>query len=204
MVQFSLNKPLWFAASKTRRSLENSAIFAFRYLLTEALVIVIKRFALRLSITFAWNAELIRHYIFSAIKRTNKMTIKMRKAVQSDLALALIARFRSRIQMRNQGLPVSSALLSRQHLDLTAISRCSLLMQRMSLSPPKRERLQDRACPREDIMCRLQINNNQKIWGGPALKKLTYIPKTKSTKRIEFSEILEEGKEVEKDGLVSA
>jgi hypothetical protein len=52
-------------------------------------------------------------------------------------------------------------------------------------------------------MCRLQINNNQKIWGGPALKKLTYIRKTKSTKRIEFSEILEEGKEVEKDGLVS-
>src|SRR5215204_6487057 len=162
MVQFSLDKPLWFAASKTRGRLENYAIFVFRYLLTGALVIVIKRFTLKLSITFAWNAELIRHYIFSAIKRTNKMTIKMSKAVQSDLALAFIARFKSRIQMRNQGLPVSSALLSRQHLDLTAISRHSLLMQRMSLSLLKTERLQDRACPREDSMSRLQIDN-QKI-----------------------------------------
>jgi hypothetical protein len=203
MVQFSLDKPLWFAASKTRRSLETSAIFFFRYLLTGALVIVIKTFALKLSITFAWNAELIRHFIFSAIKRTNKMTIKISKAVQSDLALALIARFKSRIQIRNQGLPFSSALLSRQHLDLTAISRHSLLMQRISLSLPKTEQLQDRACPKEDSMSRLQINNNQKTWSDPALKKLTYIRKTKSTKRIEFSEILEEGKEVEKDGLVS-
>ena len=202
MVQFSLDKPLWFAASKTRRSLENYAIFFFRYLLTGALVIVIKRFALKLSITFAWNAELIRHYIFSAIKRTNKMTIKMSKAVQSDLSLALIARFKFRIQIRYQGLPFSSALLSRQHLDLTAISRRSLLMQRMSLSLLKTERLQDRACPREDNMSSLQMDN-LKIWSYPALKKLTYIRKTKSTKRIEFSEMLEEGKEVEKDGLVS-
>ena len=202
MVQFSLDKPLWFAASKTRISLENYAIFVFRYLLTGTLVIVIKRFALKLSITFAWNAELIRHYIFSAIKRTNKMTIKMSKSVQADLALALIARVKSRIQTRNQGLPVSSALFSRQHLDLAAISKCSLLMQRMSLSFLKTERLQDRACPREDTMSRLRIDN-QKIWSGPALKKLTYIRKTKSTKRIEFSEMLEEGKEAEKDGLVS-
>ena len=203
MAQFSLDKPLWFAASKTRRGLENSAIFFFRYLLTGALVIVIKTFALKLSITFAWNAELIRHFIFSAIKRTNKMTIKMSKAVQSGLALALFARFKSRIQIRNQGLPFSSALLSRQHLDLTAISRRSLLMQRISLSLAKTEQLQDRACPKEDSMSRLQINNNQKTWSDPTLKKLTYIRKTKSTKRIEFSEILEGGKEVEKDGLVS-
>ena len=202
MVQFSLDKPLWFAASKTRGSLENYAIFVFRYLLTGALVIVIKRFALKLSITFAWNAELIRHYIFSAIKRTNKMMIKMSKAVQSDLAPALIARFKFRIQMRNQGLTVSFALLSRQNLDLAAILRRSLLIQRMSLSLLKAERLQDRACPREDTMSRLQMDN-QKIWSGPALMKLTYIRKTKSTKRIEFSEMLEEGKEVEKDGLVS-
>jgi hypothetical protein len=202
MVQFSLDKLLWFAASKTRRSVENSAIFVFRYLLTGALVIVIKRFALKLSITFAWNAELIRHYMFLAIKNTNKMTIKMSKAVQLDLALASIMRFKSRIQMRNQGLSVSSALLSRQHLDLTAISRHSLLMQRMSPSLLKTERLQDRACPGEDSMSRLQIDN-QKIWSDPALKKLTYIRKTKSTKRIEFSEMLEEDKEVEKDGLVS-
>jgi hypothetical protein len=203
MVQFYLDKPLWFAASKTRRSLENYAIFFFRYLLTGALVIVIKRFALKLSITFAWNAELIRHYIFSAIKRTNKMTIKMSKAVQLELALALIARLKSRIQIRYQGLSVSSALLSRQHLYLTAISRRSLLMQRMFLSLLKTERLQDRACPKEDSMSRLQIDN-QKTWSDPALKKLTYICKTKSTKRIEFSEMLEEGKEEEKDGLVSA
>jgi hypothetical protein len=203
MVQFYLDKPLWFAASKTRRSLENYAIFFFRYLLTGALVIVIKRFALKLSITFAWNAELIHHYIFSAIKRKDKMTIKMSKAVQSGLALALFARFKSRIQIRNQGLPFSSALLSRQHLDLAAISMRSLLMQRMSVSLLKTERLQDRACPKEDSMSRLQIDN-QKTWSDPALKKLTYIRKTKSTKRIEFSEILEEGKEVEKDGLVSA
>src|SRR5918996_3853308 len=115
MVQFSLDKPLWFAASKTRGSLENYTVFVFRYLLTGALVIVINRFALKLSITFAWNAELIRHYIFSAIKRANKMTIKKSKAVQADLVLALIARFKSRIQIRNQGLSVSSALLSRQH-----------------------------------------------------------------------------------------
>jgi hypothetical protein len=202
MVQLSLDKPLWFAASETCRSLENFAIFVFWYLLTGALVIVIKKFALKLSITFAWNAELIRHYIFSAIKRTNKMTIKMSKAVQSGLALALIARFKSCIQIRNQGLPVSSALLSRQHLDLAAISMRSLLMQRMSLSFLKTERLQDRACPREDSTSRLQIDN-QKIWSDPTLKKLTFIRKTKSTKRIEFSEMLEEGKEVEKDGLVS-
>jgi hypothetical protein len=204
MVQFSLDKPLWFAASKARRRLENYAIFFFRYLLTGALVIVIKTLAVKLSITFAWNAELIRHYTFSAIKRTNKMTIKMGKAVQSELALALIARLKSRIQIRNQGLSVSSALLSRQHLYLTAISRRSLLMQRMFLSLLKTERLQDRAYPREDNMSRLQINNNQKIWSDAALKKLTYIRKTKSTKRIEFSEMLEEGKEEEKDGLVSA
>ena len=202
MVQFSLDKPIWFAASKTRISLENYAVFVFRYLLTGALVIVIKRFALKLSITFAWNAELIRHYIFSAIKRTNKMTIKMSKSVQADLALALIARVKSRIQIRNQGLPVSPALLSRQPPDLAAISRRSLLMQRMARSFLKTERLQDRACPSEDTMSRLQIDN-QKIWSGPALTKLTYIRKTKSTKRIEFSEMLEEGKEVEKDGLVS-
>jgi hypothetical protein len=202
MVQFSLNKPLWFAASKTRRTVGNSAIFVFRYLLTGALVIVIKRFALKLSINFAWNAELIRHYIFSAIKGTNKMTIKMNKAVRLDLALALIARFKSRIQMRNQGLPVSSALLSRQHLDLAAISRRSLSMQRMFLSLLKTERQQDLAWPGEASMSRLQIDN-QKIWSDPTLKKLTYIRKTKNTKRIEFSEMLDEGKEVEKDGLVS-
>jgi hypothetical protein len=202
MAQLSLVKPLWFAACKTRRSLENSAILVFRYLLTEALVIVIKRFALKLSITFAWDAELIRHYIFSAIKRTNKMTIKMSKAVQSDLAPALIARFKSRIQMRNQGLTITSALLSRQHLDLTAISRRSLLIHRMSLSLPRTERLPDRTCPKEDSVSRLQIDN-QKIWSDPALKKLTYIRKAKSTKRIEFSEMLDEGKEVEKDGMVS-
>jgi hypothetical protein len=193
MVQFSLNKPLWFAASKTRRTMENCAIFVFRYLLTGALVIVIKRFVLRLSITFAWNAELIRHYIFSAIKKTNKMTIKMSKATQLDSALAYIMRLKSHIQMRNQSLPASSTLLSRQHLDLMAISRRSLLMQRMSLSLLKTERLQDRACPGEDSMSRLQINN----------QKLTYIHKTKSTKRIEFSEMLEEGEKVEKHGLVS-
>jgi hypothetical protein len=202
MAQLSLVKPLWFAASKTGRSLENSAILVFRYLLTEALVIVIKRLALKLSITFAWDAELIRHYIFSAIKRTNKMTIKMSKAVQSDLAPALIARFKSRIQMRNQGLTISSAPLSRQHLDLTAISRRSLLTHWMSLSPLRTERLPDRACPKEDSVSRLQIDN-QKIWSDPALKKLTYIRKAKSTKRIEFSEMLDEGKEVEKDGMVS-
>ena len=201
MVQFSLDKPLWFAASKTRRSLENYAIFVIRYLLTGALVIVINRFALKVSITFAWNAELIRHYIFSAIKRANKMMIKMSKAVQSDLAPAIIARFKSRIQIRNQGLPVSSALLSRQLLEW-AITRRSLLMQRMSLSLLNTERLQDRACPREDNMSSLQMDN-LKIWSYPALKKLTYIRKTKSTKRIEFSEMLEEGKEVERDGLVS-
>ena len=192
MVQFSLNKSLWFAASQTRSTVENCAIFVFRYLLTGALVIVIKRLVLKLSITLAWNAELIRHYIFSAIKKTNKMTIKMSKAVQLDLALAYIMRFKSRIQMRNQGLSASSTLLSRQHLDLTAISRRSL-MQRMSLSLLNTERLQDRACPGEDSMSRLQINN----------QKLTYIRKTKSTKRIEFSEILEEGEKVEKRGLVS-
>jgi hypothetical protein len=197
MAQLSLVKPLWFAASKTGRSLENSAILVFRYLLTEALVIVIKRLALKLSITFAWDAELIRHY-----KRTNKMTIKMSKAVQSDLAPALIARFKSRIQMRNQGLTISSAPLSRQHLDLTAISRRSLLTHWMSLSPLRTERLPDRACPKEDSVSRLQIDN-QKIWSDPALKKLTYIRKAKSTKRIEFSEMLDEGKEVEKDGMVS-
>jgi len=192
-VQFSLNKLLWFAASKTRGAVENYTIYVFRYLLTGALVIVIKRFVLKLSITLAWNAERIRYYIFSAIKKTNKMTIKMSKAVRLDLALAYIMRFKSPIQMRNQGLPASSALLSRQHLDLTAISRRSLLMQRMSLSLLKTERLQDRACPGEDSMSRLQINN----------QKLTYIRKTESTKRIEFSEMLEEDEKVEKHGLVS-
>jgi hypothetical protein len=193
MVQFSLNKPLWFAASKTHRTVENSAIFVFRYLLTGALVIVIKRFVLKLSITLAWNAELIRHYIISASKKTNKMTIKMSKAVQLDSALAYVMRFKSHIQMRNQGLPASSALLSRQHLDLTAILRRSLLMQRMSLSLLKTEPLQDRACPGEDSMSRLQISD----------QKLNYIRKRKSTKRIEFSEMLEEGEKVEKHGLVS-
>ena len=171
-MQFSLNKLLWFAASKTRGAVENYTIYVFRYLLTGALVIVIKRFVL---------------------KKTNKMTIKMSKAVRLDLALAYIMRFKSPIQMRNQGLPASSALLSRQHLDLTAISRRSLLMQRMSLSLLKTERLQDRACPGEDSMSRLQINN----------QKLTYIRKTESTKRIEFSEMLEEDEKVEKHGLVS-
>lgn len=193
MAQFFLNKPSWFAAAKTHRTVENSAIFVFRYLLTGALVIVIKGFVLKLSITLAWNVELIRHYIFSAIKKTNKMTIKMSKAVQLDLALAYIMRFKSRIQMRNQGLPASSALLSRQHLDLTAIWRRFLLMQRMSLSLLNTERLQDRAWPGEDSMYRLQIND----------QKLTYIRKTKSTKRIEFSEMLEEGEKVKEHGLLS-
>ena len=186
MAQFFLNKLSWFAVSKTRRTVENSAIFVFRYLLTGALVIVIKGFVLKLSITLAWNVELICHYIFSSVKKTNKMTIKMSRALKSDLVLAYIMRFKSRIQTRNQGLPASSALLSRQHLDLTAISRRSLLMQRTSLSLLKTERLQD-------SMSRLQIKN----------QKLTYIRKTKSTKRIEFSEMLEEGEKVKEHGLLS-
>ena len=211
MASVSLDWMLWYTTIKIGKNSKEWVIFITLYLLRGAFISLTRSATLKLTNTLAWDIEIIGHYIFSAAKLINKLTMidKVRKVVRLDLDLTELNRLRFGFQSRIQGLAelvsISSlgvTMLLRLLLDLKDASSASIHVQQSSPTPTDKKPHQDHASLKDISMYNTQVSY-QKTRNPPAPRRLIVVLKPKNTKRIEFSEILGEGEGNEDDTLIS-
>jgi hypothetical protein len=212
MAVVSLGWMLLYTTIKIGRNSKEWVIFITLYLLRGAFVSLTRSAALKLTNTLAWDIEIIGHYIFSAAKPINKLTMidKLRKVVR--LGLDLTDRFNGigfGIQSRIQGLAelvsISSlgvTMLFRRLLDSKDAFSASIYVQQTTPTPIGKNLYQEHASLQDSSMYNPQVSY-QKTRNAPVPSRLILVLKPKNTKRIEFAEVMGEGEGNEDDTLIS-
>ena len=114
MILWSLDKPLAFSISHLRTDMWNFSIFFFGYLLRNLIIIAIKKSALELSVTVAWNTELTNCYTLSTFKKASKFTrpINMLNMTRIGLIISNIIKKKSVAQTRDFEILLSAVMSS--------------------------------------------------------------------------------------------
>jgi hypothetical protein len=211
MAAVSLDWMLLYTTIKIGRNSKEWVIFITLYLLRGAFVSLTRSATLKLTNTLAWDIEIIGHYIFSAAKPINKLTMidKLRKVVRLGLDLTELNGLRFGIQSRIQGLgelvSISSlgvTMLLRRLLDSKDASSASIYVRQTTPTPIEKKLCQEHASLQDSSMYNAQVSY-QKTRNAPVPRRLIVVLKPKNTKRIEFAEVLGEGEGNEDDTLIS-
>lgn len=202
---------LLYTTIKIGRNSKEWVIFITLYLLRGAFVSLTRSAALKLTNTLAWDIEIIGYYIFSAAKPINKLTMidKLRKVVRLGLDLTELNGLRFGIQSKIQRLAelvgISSLgviMLLRRLLDSKDASSDSIYVRQTTPSPIEKKLYQEHASLQDSRMYNAQVSY-QKTRNALVPRRLIVVLKPKSTKRIEFAEVLGEGEGNEDDTLIS-
>jgi hypothetical protein len=154
MILWSLDKPLTFNISQLRTDMWNSIIFFFGYLLRSLIIIAIKKSALELSVTVAWNAELTNCYTLSTFKKVSKFTgpTNMLNMTRIGLIISNIIKKKSVAQTRDFGIllsdvmsSISTAMRLRYLLHTKAVLTANLLRHQVPFIIRKRNRAYEKA-----------------------------------------------------------
>ncbi len=211
MAAVSLDWMLLYTTIKIGRHSKEWLIFITLYLLRGAFVSLTRSATLKLTNTLTWDIEIIGHYIFSAAKPINNLTMidKLREVVRLGLDLTEFNGLRFGIQSRIQGLAklasISSlgvTILLRRLLDSKDASSASIYIQQTTPTPIEKKLYQEHASLQDSSMYNAQVSY-QKTRNAPVPRRLIVVLKPKNTKRIEFAEVLGKGEGNEDDTLIS-
>jgi hypothetical protein len=211
MAAMSLDWMLLYTTIKIGRNSKEWVIFITLYLLRGAFVSLTRSATMKLTNTLAWDIEIIGHYIFSAAKPINKLTMidKLRKVVRRGLDLTELNGLRFGIQSRIKGLAglvsissLGETMLFRRLLDSKDASSASIYVQQTTPTPIEKKLNQEHASLQDSSMYNAQVSY-QKTLNAPVPRRLIVVLKPKYTKRIEFAELLGEGEGNENDTLIS-
>ena len=131
----------------------NSIIFFFGCLLRSLIISAIKKSALELSVTVAWNAELTNCYILSTFKKVSKFTrpTNMLNMTRIGLIISNIIRKKSVAQTRDFEIllsvvtsSISAAMRLRYLLHTKAVLTANLLRHQVPFTTRKRYRAYER------------------------------------------------------------
>jgi hypothetical protein len=211
MILWSLDKPLTFNISHLRSDMWNSIIFFFGYLLRSLIIIAIKKSALELSVTIAWNAELTNCYILSTFKKVSKFTRPTDILIMTRIGLIIpnLINKKSVAQTRDFGILLSAGMLSistamrlRYLRHTKAVLIANLLGHQVPFIIRKRNRAYEKASYKQESIPKIgtihfRITTEYGL-EEPDDRLVTY-----NRKRINSSQALEDQEMVE-DGLIQA
>jgi hypothetical protein len=209
MILWSLDKPLTFNISHLRTDMWNSIIFFFGYLLRSLIIIAIKKSALKLSVTVAWNAELTNYYILSTSKKVSKFTrpTNMLNMTRIGLIISNIIKKKSVAQTRDFGILLSAIMLSistamrlRYLLHTKAVLIANLLGHQVHFIIRKRNRAYEKASYEQESIPKIGTTHFI-ITTEYGLEEPDDRLVTNNRKRINSSQVLEDQEMVE-DGLI--
>jgi hypothetical protein len=208
MVIWSNSKPLSFDISRIGRYVKDSIIFIFGYLLKGVIITVVKKCMFELAITVAWIAQLIYCYIMSGLKKASKFANPRQiiNGAQMDPMIPVVIRIKSGIQTKALGLFVPSGIgtaIRLSHLTyVKAILVKSVIKQHLSSVVHMGDQGRAHTFVQENVLPEIQnsdIKMSRDHISEGRVEGQTKIDK----KRLNFSKVLVEDKEIVEDGLLT-
>jgi hypothetical protein len=211
MVLWSNSKPLSFNSSRIGRYVKDSIIFIFGYLLKGVVITVVKKSMFELAVTVVWNAQLTHCYIISGLKKAGKFANLQQiiNEAHMDLIITKIIKIKSGILTKAVELLVPSGIwgisTAIRLRDLTYF-KAILVMSVIKQLLPHIVRMGNQGLARtfvqENVLS--EIENSNIEMSRDRISETSVDGQTKrNKKRINFSEVLIEDKEIVEDGLLT-
>jgi hypothetical protein len=211
MVLWSNSKPLSFNSSRIGRYVKDSIIFIFGYLLKGVVITVVKKSMFELAVTVVWNAQLTHCYIISGFKKAGKFANLQQiiNEAHMDLIITKIIKIKSGILTKAVELLVPSGIwgisTAIRLRDLTYF-KAILVMSVIKQLLPHIVRMGNQGLARtfvqENVLS--EIENSNIEMSRDRISETSVDGQTKrNKKRINFSEVLIEDKEIVEDGLLT-
>jgi hypothetical protein len=208
MVIRSNSKPLSFNISRIGRYVKDSIIFIFGYLLKGVIITVVKKCMFELAVTVSWIAQLTYCYIMSGLKKASKFANPRQiiNGAQMDPMIPVVIRIKSGIQTKALGLFVPSGIgtaIRLSHLTyVKAILVKSVIKQHLSRVVHMGDQGRAHTFVQENVLP--EIENSDIKMSRDHLSEGTVEGQTKiDKKRLNFSKVLVEDKEIVEDGLLT-
>jgi len=211
MVIWSNSKPLSFNSSRIGRYVKDSIIFIFGYLLKGVIITVVKKSMFELAVTVVWNAQLTYCYIISGLKKAGKFANLQQiiNGAHMDLMIAKVIKIKSGIQTKALELFVPSGILGIStaiRLRHLTYFKAILVMSVMKQHLPRIVHMGNQGLAhtfvQENVLSEIE-NSNIKM-SRDHISEISVDAQTKrNKKRINFSEMLIEDKEIVEDGLLT-
>ena len=203
--------PLSFETSRIGRYVKDSIFFIFGYLLEGVIIIVVKKSMLELAVTVTWNAQLTYCYLIPGLKKASKFanSLQIINRAQMDLMIAKIIKIKSEIQTNALGLfvpsgiwGISTAIRLRNLTYVKAILVMSAIKQHLPRIVHMGDQGRTRTFVQENLLP--EIENSDIKMSRVHISEGSVERQTKrNKKRINFSEMLIEDKEIVEDGLLT-
>lgn len=211
MVFWSNSKPLSFNSSRIGRYVKDSIIFIFSYLLKGVIITVVKRSMFELAVTVVWNAQLTYCYILSGLKKAGKFAnlLQIISGAHMDLMIAKVIKNKSGIRTKALELFVPSGIwgisTAIRLRDLTYF-KATLVMSVIKQHLPRIVHMGNQRLVRTFV----QENGLSEIENSSIEMSRDHLSETsvdgqskRNKKRINFSEVQIEDKEIVEDGLLT-
>jgi hypothetical protein len=210
MVLWSNSKPLSFNTSRIGRYVKDSIIFIFGYLLKGVIITVVKKSLFELAVTVAWNAQLTYCYIIFGLKKAIKFANPRQiiNGAQMDLTMAKVIKIKSEIQTKALELFVPSGILGistairLRRLTYMAILVMSAIKQYLPRMVHSGDQGRAHTFVQENVLPEIE-NSDIKKSRDYTSERLVEGQTKKNKKRINFSEMLIEDKEIVEEGLLT-
>jgi hypothetical protein len=211
MVLWSNSKPLSFNTSRIGRYVKDSIIYIFGYLLKGVIITVLNKSLFELAVTVAWNAQLTYCYIIFGLKKAIKFA-NPRQIIngdQLDITMAKVIKVKSEIQTNVLGLFVPSGILGistairlRRLTYIMAILVMSAIKQYLQCIVHSGDQGRAHTFVQENVLPEIE-NSDIKKSRDYTSERLVEGQTRKNKKRINFSEMLIEDKEIVEDGILT-
>jgi hypothetical protein len=204
-------KPLSFNSSRIGRYVKDSIIFIFGYLLKGVVITVVKKSMFELAVTVVWNAQLTHCYIISGLKKAGKFANLQQiiNEAHMDLIMTKVIKIKSGILTKAVELLVpsgiwgiSTAIRLRDLTYFKAILVMSVIKQHLPHIVRMGNQGLARTFVQENVLS--EIENSNIEMSRDHISETSGDGQTKrNKKRINFSEVLIEDKEIVEDGLLT-
>ena len=211
MVLWSNSKPLSFNTSRIGRYVKDSIIFIFGYLLKGVIITLVKKFMFELAVTVAWNTQLTYCYAIFGLKKAIKFAnpLQIINEAQMNLTMAKVIKIKSEIQTKALELFVPSGILGistairLRHLTyIKAILVMSAIKQYLPSIVHAGDQGRAHTFVQENVLPEIE-NSDIKESRDHISERLVEGQTKRNKKRINFSEMLIEDKEIVEDGLLT-
>jgi hypothetical protein len=211
MVLWSNSKPLSSNTSRIGRYVKDSTIYIFGYLLKGVIITLVKKSMFELAVTVAWNAQLTYCYIIFGLKKVSKFANPRQiiNGAQMDLTMAKVIKVKSEIQTKALELFVPSGILGistairlRNLTYIKAILVMSAIKQYLPRIVNAGDQGRAHTFVQENVLPEIE-NSDIKKSSDHTSERLVEGQTKRNRKRISFSEMLIEDKEIVEDGLLT-
>lgn len=210
MVLWSNSKPLSFNTPRIGRYVKDSIIFIFGYLLKGVIITVGKKSMFELAVTVAWNAQLTYCYIIFGLKKAIKFANPRQiiNGAQMDLTMAKV-KFKSEIQTKalelfvpSGILVISTAIRLRHFTYIKAILVMSAIKQYLLSIVHAGDQGRAHTFVQENVLPEIENSDIKKSMDHIS-ERLVEGQTKRNKKRINFSEMLIEDKQIVEDRLLT-